>query len=52
MHLRRFAGTINTHIPKKVNDAICKLTESGEMSKSEIVRGLLIDGLRARGIEC
>lgn len=49
---RRFTGTIHCHVPEKVGRGIQKLIDNSELTKSEAVRDLLKEGLKARGIEC
>jgi hypothetical protein len=49
---KRYAGTLNCHIPGPVRRGIMEVARLEGMNKSEAVRELLETGLRARGIEC
>lgn len=49
---KRYKKTVNCHLPDKVCAEIEHIMHQDEKIQSEVVRELLVLGLRARRIEC
>ena len=47
---KRFDGTINVHVPSGVKAGIVRWAEQHDQTRSEAIRDLLVEGLRAKGI--
>ena len=49
---KRYAGTLNCHVPGPIRKGIMEVARIEGMNQSEAVRSLLEIGLRAKGLEC
>jgi hypothetical protein len=49
---KRYAGTVNCHIPDPVRRGIIEVARIEKRTQSEAVREILELGLQAKGIEC
>jgi len=49
---KRYAGTLNCCVPGKIRSGVLEVARIKGLNPSEVVREILEDGLRARGIEC
>ena len=43
---------LNCHVPEKTRKAVQRISENENATLSEVVRDLLDDTLKSRGIEC
>ena len=49
---KRYAGTLNCHVPGSIRRGVMDVARMECMNQSEAVRKLLEIGLQAMGIEC
>jgi len=47
---KRFGGTLNCHVPARVKSSVLQIAEREDRTLSEVVRTLLKESLKARGL--
>jgi len=49
---KRYAGTLNCHVPDSVRQGIMEIARKEGKNQSEAMRTLLELGLQAKGVDC